>query len=248
MDATLGLALTLPSAASLVLALGNRLRRVPVPNALVSAIQKRVVGDVVLLDVRLHLRKAPRGQRVDLDKAGLVDLNYLQRRPLRALRAATTRQHSGDAQLGIGALCGLDLSDPVVQLVVRLPQLGAVAGLELGCGGTALGGVDVQTDVGVTGTRALDQIERLAEVVEGVEEDGVDGGCVGRLGRQLGEHVEGDKPGETEGSDLVEVGEGDLAPAKHFDGAEVVEGVVDELQVLACQHDLGQRRGRGGGG
>ena len=224
MDPTLRLLLALPPARPLVLALLHRLRRVPIPDALVPTVQQLVVGHVVRVDVLLHLLEGPGGERVDLDEARLVDLDDLEGFALGALRAAAAREHRRDVQVRVGALRGLDLGDPVVEVGVRGPELLAVAGLEVGGGGDSLGSVDVEVDVGVAGLGLVDEVERLLEVVECVEEDGVDGGERGCFVLELGEHVEGDQPGDPEGGGLVEIREGDLGPPEDVDGGEEVEG------------------------
>lgn len=70
---------------------------------------------------------------------------------------------------------------------------------------------DVDIDVAVALTDVVDKLEGLLEVVEGVEEDKVDG----LLGGDLGEDVDGDESGKSEGGGLVKVWESDQAPLEN---------------------------------
>lgn len=49
---------------------------------------------------------------------------------------------------------------------------------------------------------------------------------------QLGKHVEGNETRDTESGCLVKVWECDFRPSKDVDRLKVVEGSVEELQVL----------------
>lgn len=129
-DTALGLRLSLPAARALVLALAHRFRRVPVANALVAAVEKLVIWDVIRLDVLVDLLEGPAGQRVNLDQACLVYLDDVEALALGALRAAAAREHGGDGEVGVGALGGLDFGYPVVEVGIGFPELLAVLGFE----------------------------------------------------------------------------------------------------------------------
>ena len=90
----------------------------------------------------------------------------------------------------------LDLDDPVVHLVGRVPQLLAVRLLKLLHRVHAVGLEDVDGDVWVARLDAVQQLVRLLEVVQGVEEDELDGLGLWVLVLDLGEHVHGGEPGE----------------------------------------------------
>lgn len=176
-DAALGLLLALPAAGALVLAGADGRGGVPVADGLVAAVEELVVGHVVLGDVGADLGEGPVEQRVDLDDAALlVDLEDGEAVALAALAAAAAREHGGHAELRVRALLRLDLGHPVVQLRGRVVQGGSVPGLEFGGGCGAVGAVDVQLDGRVAGAHTREERVRLGEMVQRVEEDGLDGG------------------------------------------------------------------------
>jgi len=63
-------------------------------------------------------------------------------------------------------------------------------------------------------------------MVQCIEENKIDGWSRRSFDLEFREHVESDETGDAEGGGLVEVWEGDFAPAEDVDGVEVVEGVV----------------------
>lgn len=195
-DAALGLGLALPSAGTLVLTLGNGLGGVPVTDGLVAPVEKGVVSEVAAVDVFLDLLEGPVGQGVDLDETGLVDLDDVHVSALSALAAAASGEHGGDTELAVGALSRLNLGQPVVELVVGLPELLAVLGGKLGSVGAARRTVDVEVEVGVVLLDTVTEIDGLLEVVQGVEEDEVYLLVAGDV--KLGEHVQDDEASETE--------------------------------------------------
>ena len=75
-------------------------------------------------------------------------------------------------------------------------------------GKAAEGLEDVQLCGWVVRLHARDEVERLWEVVQRVEEDEVDCWC----GGELGEHVYGDETSEAEGGCLVQIWEGEYGP------------------------------------
>lgn len=244
-DAALGLLLALPAAGALVLAGADGRGGVPVADGLVAAVEKLVVGDVVLGDVGADLGEGPVEERVDLDDAALlVDLEHGQAVALAALAAAAAREHGGDAELGVRALLRLDLGHPVVQLGGGVVEGGAVARLELGGGRGAVGPVDVQLDGRVAGARAREERVGLGEVVQRVEEDGLDGGQRGVLGRQPREHVHGHEARETQGGGLVEAREEAQGEAQAVHGRHLLHLLVQVPQVRLRERDLRQAAGR----
>src|SRR4051794_8329018 len=110
-----------PAAASTV----GRKRAVGAADRLVAAIVKRVVRQLVLVDVGPHLRLAPVGERVGLPQAvALVERELRREAPrvgLRAAQAGHPAVHVGERALQRG-----DLADPAARVRVRLPQLGSV--------------------------------------------------------------------------------------------------------------------------
>ncbi len=245
MDAALGLLLALPAAGALVLAGGDGRRRVPVPDGLVAPVQQGVVRHVVLGDVRLDLGERPVEQRVDLDDAPLVvDLEDGDLVALAALAAAPAREDGGHAQLGVGALLRLHLGEPVVQLRRRGVQLGAVLRLELGGRRGPVGLVHVQLDGRVPLPDARDEGVRLGEVVQRVQEDGVDAGERGVRGRELREHVDRDETREPEGRRLVQVREQVHGEPQTLDRRHLLHLLVEVPQVRLRERDLREARCR----
>jgi len=127
-DAALGLVLALPASCSLVLSGSYWLCRVPITDTLVALVEKVVVWDVVGVDVFLDLGKVPVGERVDLDEAGLVDLDDVQVSTLATLATSATSQDSLDLEFRVGTLSRLHLGNVVVKFVVGVPQLVAMLG------------------------------------------------------------------------------------------------------------------------
>lgn len=240
MNPTLRLLRPLPPPRPLILPLLHRLRTMPIAHTLIPTIQQLIIRHVMLPDILLNLPKRPARQRINLNQPGLIHLDDIKTLPLRALRASPPRQHRRDREVRVRALRRLDFSDPVIQIRVCLPELFAVLRFESSGCGDAFRFVDVQVHVRVPRLRFLDQVERFLEVVQRVEEYGVDGGRGGGLGLQFREHVEGDEAGDAEGGGLVEVGEGDLRPAEDFEGGEAVEGVVEEFEMLFGEDYLGE--------
>jgi len=209
-DTALSLLLTLPATRALVLVVSDGLGRMPVPNALVATVEELVVGDVVLLDVLLDLVKGPVGHGIDLDEAGLVDLDDVEITTLATLAAAATSEDGVDVQLAVGTLSGLDLGDPVIELVVGLPETRAILGFEF-LGVISTGWlVNVHGVVGVALPDTVDQVESLIEVVKSVEEDEVNHLRPGHL--ELRQHVQGDKTRQAKRSSLEQVRERCNAP------------------------------------
>lgn len=209
-NTTLSLLLSLPATRSLVLSLSNGLGRVPVTNALIATVEELVVGHIVLLNVLLDLVKGPVGHGVDLDEAGLVDFDDVEVTTLATLAATAASKNGVDIHLTVGTLSGLNLSDPVVELVVGLPELGAVLGFEFGSGVDASGLIDVHIVVGVLATHTVNQGHGLIEVVQSIEEDEIN--HLGTRHLQLRQHVQGDKTCETKGSGLEEMRKRSNAP------------------------------------
>lgn len=210
----LGLGLALPSTRPLVLVLSNRLRGVPVTNALVAAVQQIVVRHIVLLDVLLDLVERPVGQRVDLDQTGLVDFDDVQVTPLAALAATAARQDSADIEFPVRTLSGLDLGGPVVHLVVGFPETVPVLFGKLIGRLNPKGLVDVDVDQRVALADLVDKSERLREMVQGVEEDEINQLRTRNL--ELGEHVQGHETRETKGSRLIQVGKSGNSPSQNL--------------------------------
>lgn len=203
-DAALGLGLALPPAGTLVLTLSNGLGGVPVTDGLVAPVEKSVVSKVAAADVLLNLVEVPVGERVDLDETGLVDLDNVHVAALSTLAAAAAGKHSSDTKLAVSTLGGLDLGQPVVELVVGLPQLLTVLGGKLGSSVAALRLVDMKSEVGVVLLDSVTEINGLLEVVQGVEEDEIYLLVAGDI--KLGEHIQDNKSGQTEGGRLEEAG------------------------------------------
>lgn len=204
-DAALGLGLALPSAGTLVFTLSNGLGGVPVADGLVAPVEKGVVSKVAAVDVLLDLVEVPVGERVDLDETGLVDLDDVHVAALSALAAAAAGKHSSDTKLAVGTLSGLDLGQPVVELVVGLPQLLAVLSGKLGSGVAALRLVDVKGEMGVVLLDSVTEINGLLEMVQGVEEDEIYLLVAGDI--KLGEHIQDNESGQTEGGRLEKAGQ-----------------------------------------
>lgn len=240
-DAALGLLLALPAAGALVLARGHGRRRVPVAHGLVAAVEQGVVGDVALGDVGAHLGEGPVEQGVDLDDAALlVELEDRDLLAAAALAAAAAREHGGDAQVRVGALLRLDLGDPVVQLRRLVVQALAVARLELGRRRGAVGPVDVQRHRRVARLHARHEVVGLGEVVQRVQEDGLDARQGGVRGREAGQHVDGHEAREPEGGGLVQVREELRREAQALHGGHLLHLLVQVPQVRLREHDLGE--------
>lgn len=202
-DATFRLRLALPTTSPLVLVLPHRLRRVPVSNALVAAVQQLIVRHVVFLDVLPHLVEGPVSQGVDLDETGFVDLNNIKFTPFTALAATAARQDRIDIQFPVGTLSRFDLGSPIVTLVVRFPQTLAVLLSKLLCCLDASRLEDVNVDVRISLAHPINEGKRLWEVMKGVEEDQVHHLRPGDL--QLGEHISNDKTAQAKGRGLIEI-------------------------------------------
>lgn len=193
MDPTLGLLLALPAPRTLVFIITDGLGRVVVTDTLVPAVKQLVIRHVVLRNVLLNLLERPVGKGVNFNQTRLVDLNHVEITALATLAATTTREDSMHVKLAVSTLSRLDLGHPVVELVVGLPQLGAVLLGKVGFRVHAVGLVDVDVVVGVPLADAVDESKGLLEVVQGVEEDQVDDLWARHI--QLGEHVESDQAG-----------------------------------------------------
>ena len=175
MDAALRLLLSLPSTGTLVLAFPNGLCRVPVADAFITSIKQCIVGDVVCYDVRLDLLEGPVGKWVDFDQAGFVNLDDIEIPPLTSLAPPTTGEDRIHPKLTVCPLCRLNFRQPVIQLVVRLPQpfamfLGKLIGIV-----EPSRFVDVDVDRRVSVLDAVNEIKRFIEVMKRVEEDEIDG-------------------------------------------------------------------------
>ena len=176
------------------------LRRVPVPDALVTSIEELVVGYVVLTDVLLHLLEGPVGKRVDLDHAGILHVDDVEVASFAALASPSSGENCLDLQLRVRSICRFHLRPPVVALLVRLPQPLAVFRAEVVGRPASLWLVDVNGDIGISPANTLDERESLRKVVKRVEKDQVH--IYGR--RHAGDHVDGDKAGQSEGGCLVQ--------------------------------------------
>ena len=213
-DSTLGLLLALPTTGTLILVLLDGLSRVVVTNALVPAVEQFVVWHVVLLDILLDLVKGPVGQGVDLDETSLIDFNDVEVATLAALATAATSEDGMDVQFPVGTLGRFNLGNPVVELVVCLPEAGAVLlgkflfRVNVG----RLVYVDVVHRVGLAD--AVDKGECLFEVVQSVEEDKIHD--LGTWHIQLGEHVKGHETSQTESSGLEEMRKRCNAPSQNI--------------------------------
>jgi hypothetical protein len=160
------------------------------------------------------LFERPVGQGVDLDEASLVDLNHIEIATLATLTAAASSENSMDVEFPIGTLGRFDLGDPVVKLIVCLPELGSVLLGKLFRGFDTSWLVDVDVVQRVPLADTVNKSQGFWEVVESVEEDQIDHLWAGYL--KLGEHVKGDKPGQTKRSGLEEMGKGCDAPSQDF--------------------------------
>lgn len=237
----LGLVLALPSASTLILSLLDGNSGVPVADGLVALVEESVIGDVVLLDVVVDLLEGPSGQRVDLDYTALIiHLDDRNGTASGTLRSSTTVEHGSDLEFVICSLERLDLGNPVVHLTGGVPHLLAVHLLEFFGGVDAVRLEDVNRNVGVSGLDSVDQVVCLLEVVQGIQEDEINGGCVGMLLLDFGKHVHGDEAGQTKGSRLVQVREHDLAESEDIHGVHVLEHIVEMVDVGLGQRDLGE--------
>lgn len=209
-NTALGFLLALPTTRPLVLVLLDGLCRVVVTDTLVAAVEKLVVRHIVILDVLLDLVEGPVGEGVDLDETGLVNLDHVEVTTLAALAATAASKDSMDIEFPVGTLGGLNLGNPVVELVISLPKARTELFGEFLFRVDAIGLVDVDVVVGVPSADAVDKVKSFFEVVEGVEEDQVDNLRTRDL--KLGQHVEGHETSETEGSGLEEMRERGNAP------------------------------------
>lgn len=214
MDATLGLLLALPATGSLVLVLLDRLCGVPVADTLVALVQQLVVGHVVFLDVLLDLFERPVGQGVDLDETSLVDLDHIEIATLATLTAAASRENSMDVEFTIGTLGRFDLGDPVVELIVCLPELGSVLLGKLFRGFDTSWLVDMDVVQRVPLADTVNKSQGFWEVVESVEENQINHLWAGHL--KLRKHVKGDKTGQPKRSGLEEMRKRRDAPSQDF--------------------------------
>lgn len=203
MDATLGLLLAFPATRTLILVVSDGLGRVPVTNALVATVKELVVWDVVFLDVGFDLLEGPVGQWVDLDETSLVNLDDVEVTTLATLATATASEDGVDIHLTVSTLGRLDLGNPVVELIIDLPQARAVLGLELSSSVSTERLVHVHVVKRVTLADLVHKSEGLREVMKSVQEDEVDHLGPGNI--QLGQHVKGDKASQAKGCGLEQV-------------------------------------------
>jgi len=211
-DTALGLLLTLPTTRPLVFVLLDGLRRVIVTDTLVAAVEKLVVGHVVLLDVLLNLIKGPVGEGVDFDETSLVNLDHVEVTTLAALAPAATSKNGVDIEFPVRTLGRLNLGNPIVELVISLPQARTELLGEFLFGVDALRLVDMDVVVGVPSADAVDEVKSFLEVVEGVEEDQVNNLRARDL--KLRQHVDGHETSETESSGLEEMRKRGNAPSQ----------------------------------
>ena len=116
------------------------------------------------------------------------------------LVAATTSSNgSFDLEFGIGALSRLNLSNVIVVVLVGLPKLVAVSGIEVRNAVAASRLVDVDGSV-VPLADAVNQCVSLIKVKQGVQEDHVRVVLVRPV--HLGEHVKGDEASQSKSSGL----------------------------------------------
>ena len=213
-NSTLGLLLALPAARSLVFVITDGLSGVVVADALVATVEQFVVGHIVVLNVLLDLIEGPVGQGVDLDEASLIHLNDIEVTALATLATATASEDSMDVKLPVGTLGRLNLGNPVIELVVGLPETAAKLLGEFFFRVDAVGLVDVDVVVRIPLADTVDERKSFLEVVEGVEEDEVD--HLRSWNFQLGEHVESHETSETKGSGLEEMGKRSNAPPQNI--------------------------------
>jgi hypothetical protein len=119
-----------------------------------------------------------------------------------------------DIHLTVGTLSRLDLGNPVVELVINLPELAAIFGFEFGSGVNAGRLEDVHVVVGILAAHTVNQRLGLVEVVQSVEEDEVN--HLRSRNLKLGEHIQGDQTSQTKGSGLEEMREGGDTPSQDF--------------------------------
>lgn len=244
MDAALGLGLALPAAGAFIFSFADGACGMPIANGLVALIEKGVVWDVVVLDILVDLAKGPGDERVDLDNVVLlIELDDGNLLATTALGPAATSQDGLDAKLGVGTLERLNLGRHIIQLGLTVVELLAINVLELLGALGAVGLEDMHLELGILLLDTVDEIVRLLEVVESIEEDKVDLGRFRPVLLNLGQHVNGDETSQAKGGGLVDVGEEDLDEAKDLDGAHLLKLIIEELQVGWGQVDEG-----GGGG
>lgn len=213
----------------------------PVADAAVALVEKRVGGDVVFLDVGLDFLEGPVGERVDLDETLVVDFDDVNVAALAALGTTTAGEDSLDVKFAVCTRCRLDLGHCVVKLIVGFPETFAVLRFEVGGGLAARRLVDVHLQFRVVLSYAVDKLVGLVEVVEGVEEDQIDLGLCAKV--EPGNHVHDSKASKTEGRSLVKAREGHHAPFEDFNGFELAELLVDVLEMRPCEVDIGQAGG-----
>ena len=209
-DATFRLLLALPSPCTLALARFDRLRRVPITNALVAAVKQLVVGNIVGLDIISHLVKTPIRKRVHFDETGFVDLDNVNVSALTSLASSPASQDSANSQLSVCSLCGFYLCKPVIQLIICFPQALSVLPSKFFCTICASRLVYVQVDERKSSSYAVDETQGLWEVVQGVEKEKID--HLRSWDLHFGEHFEGGQAGEAKGGFLEEGGQGCNTP------------------------------------
>lgn len=213
-NAALRFLLAFPAARALILIFGDRRCRVPVTDTLVPTVKELIVWDVVLLDVLLDLIEGPVGEGVNLDEARLVDFDDIKVTTLATLAAAATGEDCTDIELLIRSLGRFHLGNPVVQLLISLPELATMLLGEFLWRISAGGFIDMDIVHGVALADAVDKRDSFGEVVKCVQENNVNHLRPGDV--QLGEHVKGHKAGETKGSGLKEIRESSDAPSQHI--------------------------------
>mmetsp|Transcript_5479 Transcript_5479/g.21666 ORF Transcript_5479/g.21666 Transcript_5479/m.21666 type:complete len:246 (+) Transcript_5479:1884-2621(+) len=144
---------------------GNLLRGLHVTEAGESYVMKRVVRHFVLAEVAPAVLKGPEGKRVDLER-----LPDRKRGTLGAVVAAAAVDPGVSLGLLERTLEGLDLAKAVVLIDVRHPRVLAIL-LPVLLGGVAIGAVVHGGLEAVVSLDFLEEVQRLGEEVEGIDED-----------------------------------------------------------------------------
>lgn len=214
MNTALGLSLALPATGALVFVFLDRLGGVVVTDALVASVEEFVIRDTIVLDILTDLIKGPVGERVDFDKAGLVDLENVEITTLAALASSATGQDCIDLELAVCALSRFNFGEPVVPFVVGFPETFTVFVGEFFFCRCAQRLIDMDVEVGVSLAHTVHKRKCLFEVMQSIQEDEVDYLWTGHI--QLREHVGNGETSKTEGGGLIEIGKSGNAPPQNI--------------------------------
>lgn len=169
----------------------------------------------------------------------LINLDDGDGAPGGTLGSSTSIQHGSDFELIICSLKRLDLDDKVVHVAGVVVKLLSVSLLKLLSALHAVGLEDVDGDIGISLSNAVDQVICLLEVIQRIEEDEVNSPRLWVFLLDLRQHVHGGEAGQAKRRRLVEVGEHDPAEPKDIHGVHGLHLVVEVFNVRLAEGNNG---------